>query len=79
MELDPYNECVRFSPRPRAAIFIRFCCRPKAHPLARFVLACNFITCFACCVLYYAEYKRETFLIEYLDANPAARSACTRT
>ena len=35
----------------------------------------NFITCFACCVLYYAEYQRETFLIEFLDANPAERHA----
>jgi hypothetical protein len=39
----------------------------------RFVLATNFIACFACCILYYAEYRRETFLIEYLDANPAER------
>ena len=39
----------------------------------RFVIIVNFVTCFACCVLYYAEYQRETFLIEYLDANPAER------
>ena len=44
----------------------------------RFVLFWNFVTCAACCVLYYAEYRRETFLIEYLDANPAERRVSAR-
>jgi len=69
-ELDPYNTCVRFCCR----------CSPPALTLplssrCSFVIIVNFITCFACCMLYYAEYQRETFLIEFLDANPAERHA----
>ena len=68
--------------RARPVQHVRFCRRcfhpaltlPLSSPCS-FVIVLNFITCFAGYVLYYAEYQRETFLIEFLDANPAERHA----
>jgi len=36
-----------------------------------FVLVVNFITCCTCAFMYLVEARRESWLIEYLDANPA--------